>query len=264
MDNTNFVTIQGWMCNELKLKGNELLVFALINGFSQDGVSKFSGGRNYISKTFNISLPTVDKALQGLLNKDYIIKYSNNDYTHTDKYQVNQEVVKKLYVGSKETLLDGSKETLLSNINNKNIKENKTNNKLLVENLPKPKKQSLWQKCMSMIDDYTREYENSKELNDALITYLRMRLEMKDKPMYANQWKGMLNKLSKLSDDVNEQCEIVQQSINRGYLGFFEVKKYNNRSITQREGMSSKRDTHTQEERQKIRKGASDGKYERI
>ena len=29
----NYVVVQGWMCNELDLKGNDLLVFALIYGF---------------------------------------------------------------------------------------------------------------------------------------------------------------------------------------------------------------------------------------
>ena len=33
--NENYVLIQGWMINELKLKGNELLIYALIYGFSQ-------------------------------------------------------------------------------------------------------------------------------------------------------------------------------------------------------------------------------------
>ena len=105
MQSDKYVVIQGWMCNELNLKGNELLVFALIHGFSQDDVSKYYGGRKYIADTFNISLPTVDKALQGLLDKQYIIKQSSGDYIHTDSYTINNKVVKKLYEGSKETIL---------------------------------------------------------------------------------------------------------------------------------------------------------------
>lgn len=115
MESENFVVIKGWMCNELNLKGNELLVFALIYGFSQDGKSKFCGGRRYIAKTFNISLPTVDSALQGLLDKAYIIRISSNDYINTDNYYYNAEVVKKLYCSGKETLPEGGKETLLNN-----------------------------------------------------------------------------------------------------------------------------------------------------
>ena len=72
MQSDNYVVIQGWMCNELNLKGNDLLIFALIHGFSQDGESRFSGSRKYIANTFNISLPTVDKSIKSLLEKDLI------------------------------------------------------------------------------------------------------------------------------------------------------------------------------------------------
>ena len=74
MKSENYVVIQGWMCNELELKSNELLVFALIYGFSQDNSSLFCGGRKYIAETFNITLPTVDKTLSALVEKKLIIK----------------------------------------------------------------------------------------------------------------------------------------------------------------------------------------------
>ena len=37
MKSDNYIVIQGWMVNELNLKGNDLLVFALIYGFTRDG-----------------------------------------------------------------------------------------------------------------------------------------------------------------------------------------------------------------------------------
>ena len=49
----NYVQIQGFMVSNLKLKGNSLLVYALIYGFSQDGQSKFYGSRKYISEEIN-------------------------------------------------------------------------------------------------------------------------------------------------------------------------------------------------------------------
>lgn len=118
MKTDNFVVIQGWMCNELNLKGNDLLVFALIYGFSQDGDSRFHGSRGYIADTFNISLPTVDKALTSLVGKELLEKHiitDPNGSTHNE-YSI-KGVVKKLYRGSKETLQGGSKETLYNNTN---------------------------------------------------------------------------------------------------------------------------------------------------
>ena len=48
MKNENYIVIQGWMRNELNLKGNELIVYALIYGFSQDEESEFTGSVAYI------------------------------------------------------------------------------------------------------------------------------------------------------------------------------------------------------------------------
>lgn len=100
----NFVVIQGWMCNELNLKGNDLLVFALIYGFCQDGKSMYSGGRKYIAETFNISLRTVDGTLKALTERGYIVKHISGDYIHPDIYTVN---------GVKDTLIGGSEKTSL-------------------------------------------------------------------------------------------------------------------------------------------------------
>jgi len=107
MKSDNYVVIQGWMVNELNLKGNDLLVFALIYGFTRDGRTKFASGRQYIAESFNISLPTVDKALQNLIELGLIIKESCKNQADTDKYFAN--------ISSKETLAPSnisSKETL--------------------------------------------------------------------------------------------------------------------------------------------------------
>lgn len=216
MKSENFVVIQGWMCNDLKLSGNDLLVFALIYGFSQDGDSEFAGSRAYIADTFNISKPTVDKALNNLLDSNYIIKRSYSDGVHSNTYQVNLEVVKNLYGGGKETLLGGSKESLPDIYsNNKNI----SNNKLLdIPGMKSTKKKSLYEKCY----DHILEFTTNVGLIDALNDYLKMRLQMKDKPLYENSWKGMLKKLG----NMDNQIDVVNESIERGWASFFEHKNY--------------------------------------
>nr|DAL88333.1 MAG TPA: hypothetical protein [Caudoviricetes sp.] len=72
---TNFVAIQGWMRTKLNLKGNELLIYALIYGFSQDGNSKFSGTRRYIAEWCGCSMKTVDNTIASLLVKKLIVKH---------------------------------------------------------------------------------------------------------------------------------------------------------------------------------------------
>jgi uncharacterized phage protein (TIGR02220 family) len=87
----NFITIQGWMRNQLNLKGYELIVYALIYGFSQDGNSKFSGTRRYIAEWCGCSMRTVDNTLASLLAKKLIVKHEKFvngirmcDYTATN------------------------------------------------------------------------------------------------------------------------------------------------------------------------------------
>lgn len=81
INDNNFIAIQGWMRTQLNLKGNELLIYALIYGFSQDGESKFKGSRKYIADWCGCSLNTVDRSLGSLVDKGLLAKYP-----HTDAY----------------------------------------------------------------------------------------------------------------------------------------------------------------------------------
>ena len=71
----NYIVLQGWMRTELDLTENELILYALIYGFTQDGRSEFSGTLEYmkhwtgIKKDTNI-LNNIKKLLaKGLLTK---------------------------------------------------------------------------------------------------------------------------------------------------------------------------------------------------
>ena len=72
--NNNYIIIQAFMVNDLNLKGNELLVYALIYGFSQDGQSVFSGTSKYISDWIGIDKRNVLEILKRLVEKELIIK----------------------------------------------------------------------------------------------------------------------------------------------------------------------------------------------
>ncbi len=70
----NYIQISGWMLNELNLKGNELLIYALIHGFCQDGKSTYHGGLTYIAEWTNSTKQGVIKALKSLIDKKLIVK----------------------------------------------------------------------------------------------------------------------------------------------------------------------------------------------
>ena len=154
--NDNYIQISGWMINELELKGNELLLYALIHGFCQDGKSVFKGSLNYIMSWLNISKPTCIATIQSLIDKGLIVKtiiYNKNSVASCEYYtnrsrniepsQTNNKVEKggkeilpphegKNAEGGKETLpgwsknfTRGGKETLPNKAND-NAKENAT------------------------------------------------------------------------------------------------------------------------------------------
>lgn len=72
--NENYIVIQGFMVNELKLKGNELLIYSIIYGFSQDGEQVFNGSLQYLADWTNSTKQGVSKNLKALVDKGYIAK----------------------------------------------------------------------------------------------------------------------------------------------------------------------------------------------
>lgn len=58
----------------LGLSGNDLIVFALINGFSQDGQGCYYGSLSYLCETCGISKSTALRTLQNLTDKGFITK----------------------------------------------------------------------------------------------------------------------------------------------------------------------------------------------
>lgn len=72
--NNNYIAIQGWMINELELKGNELIIYAIIYGFSQDGEQKFTGTLQYLADATSSSRNGVAKNLKSLCEKGFLIK----------------------------------------------------------------------------------------------------------------------------------------------------------------------------------------------
>lgn len=69
-----YIVILPWMREDLDLKGNELLVYALIHGFSQEAQGCFFGSLEYISKACGCSRGTTIGTLKSLQNKGLLKK----------------------------------------------------------------------------------------------------------------------------------------------------------------------------------------------
>lgn len=76
VNDNNFVTIQGWMRTKLNLKGNELLAYAVIYGFSQTDGARFTGSRKYLAEWCGCSMATIDRTLNSLVDKGLISRTS--------------------------------------------------------------------------------------------------------------------------------------------------------------------------------------------
>jgi hypothetical protein len=130
----NYITIQGWMIKELELKGNELLVYAVIYGFSQNEENKFRGSRRYLAEWCNSTLYGIDKVLNKLIEKNLIIKYERieNGVKFCD-YECS-----KLCWGVVNFVDGGSKQSCHHNIEDNIDKENISNKLDIKERFKKP------------------------------------------------------------------------------------------------------------------------------
>ena len=100
----NFFCVQGWMINKLQLKGNELLIFAIIFGFCQTEGQAYTASIQYLADWTNSTRQGVTKCLKSLMQKglihkeDYVVKgvkrckYFAIDSDDFDKTKKEQQV----------------------------------------------------------------------------------------------------------------------------------------------------------------------------
>ena len=258
MEKEYYIHIQWWMAQRLKLSGNELLTYAIVYGFSQDGESAFLGSSKYVSYALRVSRPTAIKALDSLTSKGLIIKTQEkiNDVVF-NRYKANLQVIKDFDRPYKESLQGGYKETLHSNkykeLNNKELNKeskkeesNNTQNEQVenctsgneetnalkekikclekeIEVLKDNKKERKPKKQTKSYDEQIAEYTCNEELQNALKAFVQMRSFIK-KPMTEYALKLMLNKLDELGNNDTTKIAILNQSIKYNWQGIFPLK----------------------------------------
>lgn len=114
LKNENYLSIQGWMINELKLKGIELIVYAVIYGFSQDGENRFTGSAQYLAEWTGSTKRSVFTALSSLCEKGYIVKEEKviNGVKFCDYYAAEISTVMKKFHGGSEKISSGGDEKI--------------------------------------------------------------------------------------------------------------------------------------------------------
>ena len=126
---------------------------------------------------------------------------------------------------------------------NSNTKVNTSNSKELLQNSDfqfgkaKPKKDNLYTKCVTLVDDFISKHNCGNVVRSKLIDYLNYRMSVKDKPLYTNIWKGMLNKLDALHKEGYGYEPVIDFSLERGYLSFYPPSNFSkNRGIQSESG----------------------------
>ena len=77
----SFITVYDWMISDLRLGGDELIIYACIYGFNKFTGQDFFGGPSYISRWTASDEDTIKKAL-GMLN---VRGHIRRKTAHTDK-----------------------------------------------------------------------------------------------------------------------------------------------------------------------------------
>jgi hypothetical protein len=177
----NFIAVQGWMRTVLGLSGNELLCYALIYGFCQDGESSFTGSSKYICEWLGVSKPTALDILKRLSEKNLIEKKETIQNGVKFCSYKTLPVVKNLYQGGKETLP-----------NNKDYKNKEDNNNILCKDE----------------NQVANHLANQDEKHLEIVQHLQAIVEKKkDREIRTNGWTSHIDKMTKLDHIPAEQIE---------------------------------------------------------
>lgn len=228
-DNRDFKGV--WIPKEIWLNTDlsalDRVLLAEINSLDND--SHCTASNEYFAKFCGVSVPTITRSIKKLKDLGFIETEMVNGTTGSYR-------IIKMIIGSNQNDETGVIK-MISNYNNDNnikvlSKDNTTSNDFLdnsnvSEDKPKtkPKKKSLYDQCLDLIEEFT----DLPEIQSALIAFLKYRLEIKDKPLYVNQFKGMLKQLDKAVEESYQRdnsigyVEVIEYAITKGWLSFYPI-----------------------------------------
>lgn len=137
MADNKWIHIDNWMGKILGLKANELLCFAVIYGFTRDGMTEYKCNLSYLASTIFATKQTTFTVLKKLVEHNLILKreemisgikycfyQTNIIYNEGKIYKVDP--IKEPLIAIKESLTATIKESLTQYTNNKNKEKDKT------------------------------------------------------------------------------------------------------------------------------------------
>ena len=207
LNEKSYITIQAWM-TKLELNSSELMIYAIIYGFSQDGESWFSGSITYLSEWTGLSNVSVINNLNKLVDMKLLRKQERAGSTNLYQAIIPRDIEKPI---KKEV----KKESLIfddygPSLQNKDYKELTDDEKF---ELDKNKKD------LKTLMHWTNEFISNEKLREVLINWLRL--------MFANKKFQTLflyrDKLQYLLDNTSsdeEAIRVVKDTSDKGYFSF--------------------------------------------
>jgi len=215
-DNRDFKGV--WIPKEIWLNKDltmlEKVIYTEIS--SLDNENHCIAGNEYFAEFCNCSVSAVTKAIKHLKDIELIQELAFDGRHRKLRVVKFTKQSSKIYEAESENLLSNNIDTNTSSKKD-TITINSNSNEFLGK-IKSTKRKSLYEKCSDQISEFT----NNIGLQEVLHDYLKIRLQMKDKPLYEGTWKGMLKKLAKMDN----QIDVVNESIERGWASFFEHKSY--------------------------------------
>lgn len=213
MREDQYVVIQAFMLSDLHLKGNELIVYATIYGFTQDGSHWFYGTRGYLAEWCGAKRETVDRCLKSLIDKGYVERREVEEH---GRMFVQYRATKNT-MGTQKSSTPPKK---TSTPTPKNGHINK------IEEQPK-RQEDKERKRPETFDSIIEQFTEDQRLREALGEFVRYRTasaKRSKKAFTSYAMKQNLGKLRNLASDPKTMTAIVNQTIERGWSGFFELK----------------------------------------
>jgi uncharacterized phage protein (TIGR02220 family) len=106
VEDGTYIVIQSFMVNELDLTHNELIIYAIIYGFSQGNQGCFNGSQQYLGNWAKLSRQSVINNLKSLQNKGLIDKREVN--VGNQKF-IEYRAIRPNFTGCQKTLQGVSK-----------------------------------------------------------------------------------------------------------------------------------------------------------
>lgn len=228
----NYYTVQGWMITELKLKGNALMLYAIIYGFSQTDNTAFTGSIDYLCEWLGgVSRPTVINTLDNLVQQGLLTKSSTTKgaliYNSYTAIRPSKEILPAEDTTSKKILPATSKKVLLNNNSNDNIKKS----------LPKGKEEQAPSETKKSYNDVFSAPEN-KSIKDALVRFVNVCKGRNYNPKVDTVERFAKTLRESASSDPKLAMAMVEQSIDKGWKDIYPLKNTNKNAYVKKEAVS--------------------------